>query len=133
MGITRSVGVSSRTVLCGDASSSLPCPLTLPVSRSFSPADVAHSKKFDGECSDGSEIRMYEGNGDNPGTAEERAIRCSAACRAKKSPLSGSWSGFVAEGFIVIPTTGRCYCESSASADCSRGSSTSEYDRYDWN
>jgi len=94
--------------------------------------DVAHTKQFDGECTNGSEIRMYEGNGDNPGTPEERAVRCSAACRNKKAALSGSWTGFVATGFIVIPTNGRCYCESAESASCSR-TGTSEYDRYDWN
>ena len=102
-------------------------------SRPFSLADITnHIKIFKGECSDGKEIRMYEGNGDNPGSAEERALRCSAACRSKKKPLSGTWTNFVATGFIVIPTNGRCYCESSETFKCKRSASTSPYYRYIW-
>ena len=125
--------------MCGPAWLCCPCltarlteSVALSTVRSLSRADLAHSKKFDGECADGSEIRMYEGNGDNPGTAEERAIRCSAACKSKKKALSGSWDGFVAKGFVVIPTTGRCYCESSHSLTCKRSPGTNPYDRYDW-
>ena len=87
-------------------------------------------KVFDGECTDGSEIRMYEGNGDNDGSVEERVSRCSAACRAKKKPLTGSWDDFVANGFIITPSNGRCYCESSDAFTCERKSN--EYDRYVW-
>ena len=86
-------------------------------------------KVFDGECT-GPEIRMYEGNGDNPGSEQERASRCSKACKAKKAALSGTWSGFVAKGFAVVPGTGRCYCESSDSNVCTRVQN--DYDRYDW-
>ncbi len=88
-----------------------------------------HLKVLDGECTDGSEIRMYEGNGDNPGSAEEQAMRCSEACLHKKEPLSGSWADFVAKGFIVVPTTGRCYCESSDGYTCVR---KTDYDHYTW-
>ena len=73
---------------------------------------------------------MYEGNGDNPGTAQERAVRCSQACRSKKKALSGSWDGFVAKGFVVVPTSGRCYCETSSGLVCKRVSNN--YDRYEW-
>ena len=83
---------------------------------------------FDGECG-GEEIRMYEGNGDNDGTAEEQIHNCAVACDSKKAPLSGSWDGFVATGFI-IESSGRCYCESPDSATCSRHANG--YDRYDW-
>ena len=88
------------------------------------------SKIFDGECYSGKEIRMFEGNGDNPGTAEERTARCSNACLSRQKPLEGTWTGFVAKGFIVIPTSGRCYCESSDSETCKR--TKDAYDRYDW-
>ena len=86
-------------------------------------------KVFDGECK-GPEIRMYEGNGDNPGSEQQRASRCAQACNSKKVPLSGSWRGFAAKGFVVIPGSGRCYCESSDSKVCPRVKS--RYDRYDW-
>ena len=87
-------------------------------------------KIFDGECYSGSEIRMFEGNGDNDGTPEERTARCSNACLSRQKPLEGTWTGFVAKGFIVIPTSGRCYCESSDSETCKR--TKDAYDRYDW-
>ena len=99
----------------------------------FLPAGLSsHIKVFDGECSDGSEIRMYNGGGDNPGSAADKAVRCSAACRVQKKPLAGSWTKFVALGFIVDPKSGRCWCESSDAFTCKRGSSKSSYDRYDW-
>ena len=72
---------------------------------------------------------MYEGNGDNEGTVEEQIHNCAVACDSKKSPLSGSWDGFVAKGFIIY-STGRCYCESPDSATCTRHANG--YDRYDW-
>ena len=91
---------------------------------------TAFHKMFDAECTSGSEIRMYAGNGDNPGTSAQRASRCSEACLTKKTPLSGSWISFVARGFIVYPTSGRCYCENANSATCSKNANG--YDRYDW-
>ena len=100
-----------------------------PAARSFPPVSE-YIKVFDGECSDGSEIRMYEGDGDNPGSAEERALRCSEACLHKKEPLSGSWTDFIAKGFIVASTTGECFCESSDAFTCTRHSNA--YDRYAW-
>ena len=87
-------------------------------------------KMFDGECG-GAEIRMYEGNGDNPGTKEQRAARCSEACLSKKKALSGSWTGFTAKGFVAQPTTGRCYCESTDSKTCTKNA-VNAYIRYDW-
>merc|ERR1711871_1335913 len=85
-------------------------------------------RAFDGEC-DGPEIRMYEGNGDNPGSEIDRIRRCSSACQNQKPPLSGSWSGFLAKGFTVLPTNGRCYCEAQDSESCTR--TNNDYDRYD--
>ena len=104
-----------------------------PICQPFWLAEITiHIKIFKGECADGKEIRMYKGNGDNPGTAEERALRCSEACRNKKTPLSGTWTNFVANGFVVQPTDGSCYCENSESLTCKRGSTSSAYYRYDW-
>merc|ERR1712028_68273 len=79
----------------------------------------------------GAEIRMYEGNGDNEGTAEEQIQNCAEACDSKKDPLSGSWTEFIATGFIIKPG-GRCYCESPDSDTCSRILQVNGYVRYDW-
>merc|ERR1719379_712371 len=73
---------------------------------------------------------MFEGNGDNPGPEMIRIQRCGSACHNKQKALSGSWSGFKAKGFIVYPTSGRCYCESADSKSCTRHSNG--YDRYDF-
>ena len=86
-------------------------------------------KIFDGECSSGTDIQMYEGNSDNDGTTEQKVTRCSNACQSQKTPLSGSWSDFEAKGFVVA-SSGRCYCENAASATCTRA--TNSYGRYDW-
>ena len=59
-------------------------------------------------------------------------MRCSAACRAQKEPLSGTWDNFFAQGFIVWEGTGRCYCESASSDDCNVANSGISWDRYDW-
>jgi len=89
---------------------------------------------FDGECT-GTELRMYEGNGDNAGSANERRNKCAKACAEKKPSLSStSWDDIDGQditGFIVSPTSGRCYCEVPASQDCSK-SLSSTYDRYDF-
>ena len=73
---------------------------------------------------------MYDGNGDNDGTEAERVKKCAKACHTQRGPLSGSWSGFISLGFTVIPSSGRCYCESEPSSCCARVSN--DYDRYDW-
>ena len=92
---------------------------------------MAPTKKFSGYCDDGDEIHVYKDNGANVGSAQERVARCSAACRANKTPVAGSWTGFVAKGFAVIPSTGNCYCESADSATCKR-KADAKYNRYDW-
>ena len=69
----------------------------------------------DGECRAGTEINMYEGNGDNTGSTYEAKLQnCFEACRDKKTPLTGSWTGFDAKGF-VMSNTGRCHCEDAES------------------
>ena len=102
---------------------------------------------FNGECNDGNEIRMYDGDqgetpfihGDNPGSPDERIARCSTACREKKEPTDGrKWTDFVAQGFIVTPKAnfygGRCYCETKKGFECSKKEDTAgrKYNRYDW-
>jgi len=93
--------------------------------------EVPVVKIVDGECSSGTEILMYEGNGDNDGTTEQKVTRCSNACQSQKQPLrkSMSWSDFEAKGFIVH-SSGRCFCENAASATCTR--TKNSYARYDW-
>lgn len=105
--------------------------------------------KSNGTCDNGKGIMIFEGDtgkgpyigGDNPGSPEERVSRCSAACREKKNPKNqqGTWTNFVADGFIVIPGNkthyaGRCYCTSgrNLSCDTKQDSSSLEYDRYGW-
>ena len=90
----------------------------------------ARIKVFDGVC-DGYKVLMFEGGGDNDGTAEERTDRCSNACLSKKKPKYGTWDGFVAKGFTVNPTTGGCYCEASDFVKCKRIIKNG-YVRYDW-
>ena len=94
---------------------------------------------FDGDCADGTEIRMYDGDGDNEGTFQERKDACYNACLSKKTPTGPLhfisqdllWMGFVAQGFIVN-AAGRCYCETSHSATCNRNSYSYSYKRYDF-
>lgn len=73
----------------------------------------------EGECSEGTELRMYEGNGDNEGTIAERTNRCYEACISGKTPITGSYSSCSMSGFIVYPSSGRCYCECEDSSTCS--------------
>ena len=81
---------------------------------------VPSLKKFDGECS-GSETKVYEGNGDNPGSAAQQQARCAQAC--DKYQPNG------AQGFVIYPSNGRCFCEYQSSASC--GKVSNGYDRYD--
>ena len=98
---------------------------------SFTGNGRVYQKIHDGECWGGTEIRMYEGSGDNPGTDElSRVKACADACLDKKPALSGSWSGFVPKGFIVT-VSGRCYCENIDSSTCSVYNQHA-YDRYDF-
>ena len=92
---------------------------------------------WQGDCSEGSEVGIYEGS-DNPGKSfVEKKIACGEACSVKKThPFSGSWDGFVAKGFIVSDD-GRCFCESSESRpsdggdQCDPRSAGGYYQRYD--
>jgi len=74
---------------------------------------------------------MFEGNGDNPGSYDEKLSHCAAACLQKKPPKSGKWDGFAAEGF-VMQGTGRCYCQSAESKSCKRDTRY-HYNRFDFN
>ncbi|GMI59611.1 hypothetical protein ScalyP_jg169, partial [Parmales sp. scaly parma] len=83
------------------------------------------------DCS-GPELRMYEGNGDNPGSSyEEKLDACFNSCISENTPLNGAtWSGYNAIGFTMTPG-GRCYCESQeVSSTCAASGST--YQRYDY-
>jgi len=71
------------------------------------------------ECN-GNEIRMYDGNGDNDGTLLEKEAKCSQACQIKKTPIHGSWDGFIAKGFILKHGSGRCWCEDADSSTCTQ-------------
>jgi len=89
-----------------------------------------YQKMFEGECP-GPEIRMFEGHADNPGVDEYSRIQaCAGACLNKDPPITGTWSDFVAKGFVVSGS-GRCYCESTASLNCGTYNENS-YDRYDF-
>jgi hypothetical protein len=43
-------------------------------------------KRFDGQCTDGSEVRMYDGDGDNEGSEDDMVARCAKACLEKRVP-----------------------------------------------
>ena len=93
-------------------------------------------KKFDGQCTDGAEVRIYDGDGDNEGAEEDMVARCAKACLDKNSPKGGSWDGIDAKGFIVKPPgvaeRGRCICEDSLSASCTQSGDGDDFDRYDF-
>jgi len=97
------------------------------VELSIAIRQAPYRKIFDGEC-DGPEVKVYSGS-DNPGTTElARVNNCATACTDKK------WDGFVAKGFITMlsgSSQGRCWCESSDSATCSRVQNAG-YVRYDF-
>ena len=67
-------------------------------------------------------ILVYEGNGDNEGTTQERTDRCSAACKNKKTALAlGPWSSAAdAVGFGMIENNGRCFCQHEEWASCTK-------------
>ena len=75
-----------------------------------------------GLCDSPLGIRVYDGNGDNEGTTQERTDRCAAACFSKITPLEfGPWSSRPdAAGFGMVESTGRCYCNHVDYASCSK-------------
>ena len=77
-----------------------------------------------GLCSNdkGVGIRVYEGNGDNPGTTQERTDRCAAACFNKRTALAqGPWSSRGdAIGFGLTENNGRCYCQHETFTACKK-------------
>ena len=67
----------------------------------------------DGECADDPDLRMFDGNGDNEGTAAERTARCAWACLDKQKPLreisNTCADGFAREGAgMCLATVGYC-------------------------
>ncbi len=96
------------------------------------------TKAFDGECSSGSEIRMYTGV-DNPGTDDDsRAQACGMACTTKKGPAHElednptiQWTDMDSAPGFKVRSSGRCYCESAESHDCNTAGTA--YTRYDFN
>ena len=81
--------------------------------------DIKFKANQNGECN-GPEIRMYDGSNDNPGrTEKDRTDRCFEACKyRKKSSAPKSRWRWTPRGFIVVPNTGRCYCEKVSGANC---------------
>lgn len=122
----------------------------LPTNGYFSGSEYttgpSYTKVWDGECKGGLELRMYEGNSDNPGkTSMERIAACANACSRHDEPLNrvvksmgdgGPWAGFLLKGFIVQPDSGRCYCENAGSdaeiCDRDNDGYSEKYVRYDF-
>ena len=78
-------------------------------------------------------IRVYDGNGDNEGTTQERTDRCAHACFSQIAPLEyGLWSDRgSAVGYAMKASSGRCYCQHVEFISCqtSNGSYTAyEFD-----
>ena len=87
--------------------------------------NIEYTWAFDGECigPTSEEVLIFNGNGDNTGTTdEERTQNCFEACRDKND--------FNAVGFIVLPSTGRCYCESLDGFTCEQDND--DYVRYNF-
>lgn len=89
------------------------------------------------ECR-GSELRMFEGNGDNKGSYEQKINNCKMACLTRKDPsrednYKKTWEGFgnTMPGFIMTKK-GRCYCEAQSSKTCSRYGIKGSYYRWDF-
>ena len=95
---------------------------------------LPYKKAFKGECSHGNELGIYKGK-DNPGkSASERTKFCAKECSARTKKLfKGKWKGHKTKGFIINPSTGRCFCEDVDSNEkaCKRYTKTS-YIRYDF-
>ena len=85
---------------------------------------------FKGECSD-SELGIYKGS-DNPGkNPRERIEFCAKECSARTKKLfKGKWKGHRTKGFIVNPSSGRCFCEDGDSKTCKKVKNS--YVRYDF-
>ena len=91
-----------------------------------------------GECDTGDrELRMFEGNGDNPCTGDHYDCRqrCADACSNKKIPLhdtgSGGWATFNSVDFLIATTgTGRCFCVDSDYATCGKYKNHHAYKTY---
>ena len=90
---------------------------------------------FDGECSDGYEVRMP----DVSGTEEERAEQCASKCASRENAHSSdSWTtGDVdikdreIQGFLIHRDYDYCWCETSLGATCAR-TANNGYIRYDF-
>ena len=66
-------------------------------------------------------VRVYNGNGDNEGTTQERTARCAAACFNKKTALEyGPWSTRADAVGYGVDTNGRCYCQHDSWASCTK-------------
>ena len=78
------------------------------------PNKVDFELAYLGYCSGGTQTKMYEGNGDNPGSLEDKSRRCFEACMNHQVPLEGTWS-FQAKSFQVIEDTGKCWCNDASS------------------
>ena len=85
---------------------------------------------------------MYNGDGDNDGTNQERIDRCAAACFNKQDALAkGPWSsrgdavgfGIIEDGSdsSVHKLKGRCFCQHETFVSC-KEKHPSEYVAYDF-
>ena len=92
------------------------------------------SKVGRGLCTSGKGvgIRMYEGNGDNEGTAQERTDRCALACFYQRTALKyGPWSRRADAIGFGVRTNGRCYCQHEAFSGCKKQYTTT-YTAYEF-
>ena len=96
---------------------------------------VTWHEAFEGHCDNGHneyDILVFQGNGDNGGTEQDRIRACGKACLVPTPPLNHvSWDGFDSAGFAVEPSSGKCYCEASSSKKCLRVTGNN-YRRYDY-
>ena len=64
---------------------------------------------------------MFEGNGDNEGTTQERTAKCSAACFNKNTALAnGPWSARGDAVGYAMTSNGRCYCQHEKFESCTK-------------
>ena len=105
------------------------------------PRDVSlpchkYRRVFDGECSDGYEVRLE----DVSGKEEERAEQCASRCASRENAHSSdSWTtddgvdikDREIRGFLLHHDYDYCWCETSLGATCAR-TANNGYIRYDF-
>ena len=100
-------------------------------------AALNYVRMFQGSCQHVDAMAlMYVGNGDNDGSVADRAKACANSCILRKDVIKydtrmSDWGDYIAKGFILQESTGRCWCQMDDSVTCKRTVADKSYHRYD--